>query len=113
MYSERTLSSLRLRKYREQKGWSQQRLAEETQRCDENNTGLTARTISNYEQGRTFPKLENLILLCKALGVNMSILYPLSPLIFIEELLKERIDLEIEAASIFVDQAKSEDFKII
>lgn len=55
-----------LKKFREQKGWSQEALAKKA--------GITGQTVSNLETGRnewTFPTLRKL---AKALGISQKVL---------------------------------------
>jgi transcriptional regulator with XRE-family HTH domain len=53
----------RLRELREARGWSQRQLAE---RC-----GVPLRSEMNWEQGRSLPKLENVIDLAWGLGMTL------------------------------------------
>lgn len=52
-----------MRKARQNKGWTQKQLAEES--------GVNMLSISFYETGRAFPSLLNLISLADALGVTL------------------------------------------
>ena len=54
----------RVKKFRKQKGWSQQKLAEKT--------GLSFNTITKIEQGRAeYPTLKTLIRLADVFGVSL------------------------------------------
>src|SRR5947209_7682992 len=52
----------KLKSLREQKGWTQQQLAEAS--------GLGQRSVSNLEQGRNKPTWESVLALARALGVS-------------------------------------------
>jgi len=53
-----------LRKYRENKGWSQMKLAIEA--------GMHLNAVGNLERGQRNPSLQTVFLLCQALGVSVA-----------------------------------------
>jgi transcriptional regulator with XRE-family HTH domain len=52
----------RLKELREERGWTQQELADRA--------GLKLAGVRNLEQGRTYPEWPSVLLLCVALGVD-------------------------------------------
>ena len=57
-----------VRKSRDGRGWSQERLADEA--------GLSPQAISNIERGQSSPTLANVVSLSQALGIDLSQLTP-------------------------------------
>lgn len=58
-----------IRRYREEKGFSREQLAE---KCN-----VTDKCISNIELGKSDPKLSTVIRICAVLGINIAVLFEL------------------------------------
>lgn len=99
----------KLRMFRESIGFSQECLADMIKRENKGTiyASMTARTISNYENGRYAPKPEDIEVIAKALRVSKFDLCPVYFMIPFKEMLSERIRIEVNGAGLFCEHASS------
>lgn len=99
------LFSKKLRRLREEKGWTQEDLARE---CN-----LTAKAIYNYERGDELhvPRKENLNALARALDTTVAKLCPSYPFVSLMDILHERIAEEIESIDAYISKATPRDLE--
>jgi transcriptional regulator with XRE-family HTH domain len=98
-----SLFAKRLRKLREERGWSQEYLAKEAD--------LTSKQVYNYERGYNLPRERNILDLATALQISVAKLCPFFSVAPLEDLLEERIREEVTSLDSFLTLATPRDLE--